>query len=96
MPHANYLEHIDYQSSYNKTTAGKARTKLYRQSNRGKINTMLRNLRRRIRKQGLPLLPEHYMRGFCALHDICPTDPSLTTQNNISKPECNALAPAHD
>lgn len=96
MPHANYLERLDYQSFYNKTIAGRARSKLYRQSHRGKINTMLRNLRRRLRKQGQPVLPEHFMRGFCALHDICPTDPSDPHKNNIGKPECNALAPAHD
>jgi len=96
MTHADYSEHIEYQRAYNRTVAGKARARKYRQSPRGKLYERLRKQRQCLRKQGLPLLPEHYMRGYCDLHETCPTDPSPPSQNNIGKPECNALAPAHD
>lgn len=61
MTHKNYYEHTAYQRDYNKTEAGRARTRKYLQSARGKLNRKLRRQRILLKKQGHPITPDLYI-----------------------------------
>lgn len=50
--------HLAYQSAYNKSVAGKARSLNYRQSARGKLTALLRKQRRTYIKAG-QTVPDH-------------------------------------
>lgn len=61
MPHSDNEIRLEYLRNYNKTTAGRIRTKKYLNTQRGMLALRLKTLRRRFIRQGQEVPEECYI-----------------------------------